>query len=69
MTVTGNYRLGDIRHNFADMRKIERLLGFSPAVSFREGLRQFAAWVSGQEIKASRYDESIAEMKAKGLMK
>ncbi len=69
VTVTGNYRLGDIRHNYADMRKIERLLGFIPAVSFPEGLRQFAEWVTGQEIKASRYDESIAEMKAKGLMK
>lgn len=69
VTVTGNYRLGDIRHNYADMHKIERLLGFRPAVSFREGLRRFTEWVTGQEVQASRYADSVAEMKAKGLMK
>lgn len=69
IAISGNYRLGDIRHNYADLKKIERLLGFRPAVSFAEGLRQFTEWVKAQEVKASRYDESIAEMKAKGLMK
>lgn len=69
VTISGNYRLGDIRHNYADMRKIEQLLGFRPAVSFTEGLRLFTNWVKEQEVKASRYDESIEEMKAKGLMK
>ncbi len=69
VNVSGNYRLGDIRHNYADMSKIENLLGFRPAVSFAEGLRQFTAWVKAQEVQTSRYDESIAEMKAKGLMK
>lgn len=69
VTVTGNYRLGDIRHNYADMQKAKTLLGFEPAVSFEQGLRQFADWVLAQEVQTSRYDESIAEMKAKGLMK
>lgn len=67
--VSGNYRLGDIRHNYADMKKTAGLLGFTPAVSFSEGLRQFTEWVTAQGVKTSRYDESIAEMKAKGLMK
>jgi dTDP-L-rhamnose 4-epimerase len=69
VTITGNYRLGDIRHNYADLKKIESLLGFSPSVSFAEGLQQFTAWVKAQEVQASRYEESIAEMKSKGLMK
>ncbi len=69
VSVSGNYRLGDIRHNYADLSKIENLLGFRPAVSFSDGLRQFTGWVKAQEVQASRYDESIAEMKAKGLMK
>lgn len=67
--VTGNYRLGDIRHNYADMQRAERLLGFRPEVSFAEGLKKFTDWVLQQEIRASRYEESLAEMKAKGLMK
>lgn len=69
LQVTGNYRLGDIRHNFADTRKIERLLGFRPSVSFAEGIKRFTDWVTGQEISESRYDESVLEMKEKGLMK
>jgi len=69
ITVTGNYRLGDIRHNLADMTKIEKLLSFRPGVTFKEGLKKFTDWVSLQEIQSSKYEESITEMKAKGLLK
>jgi dTDP-L-rhamnose 4-epimerase len=34
--VTGNYRLGDIRDNYADLSKIKNLLGFSPTVLFNK---------------------------------
>ncbi len=67
--VTGNYRLGDIRHNYADLSKIERVLGFRPSVSFSNGLKQFTEWVNNQRIEESRYEESIQEMKEKGLLK
>jgi dTDP-L-rhamnose 4-epimerase len=67
--VTGNYRLGDIRHNVADIGKIQKLLGFNPEVNFQEGLRRFTDWVSQQEVQQSKYDDSIREMKEKGLMK
>lgn len=67
--VTGNYRMGDIRHNFADISKIERLLGFKPNVDFKTGLKWFTDWVSGQQIQNSKYEESINEMKSKGLLK
>jgi dTDP-L-rhamnose 4-epimerase len=67
--ISGNYRVGDIRHNFADTAKIEKLLSFKPAVQFSAGLRRFTEWVSGQQIQESKYQESISEMKAKGLMK
>lgn len=69
LQITGNYRLGDIRHNFADLSKIEKLLGFKPAFSFEEGLRRFTDWVNQQEVQASKYEDSINEMKAKGLFK
>ena len=32
--VSGNYRLGDIRHNYADISNIKSILGFSPKNSF-----------------------------------
>jgi dTDP-L-rhamnose 4-epimerase len=69
ITISGNYRLGDIRHNFADISKIRTHLGFTPKVFFEEGIKYFTQWVNLQEVKASRYEDSIAEMKEKGLFK
>jgi len=65
--ISGNYRLGDIRHNYADMTKIHTKLGFIPSVNFQSGIKLFAEWVNSQSIKEDRYLESIEEMKAKGL--
>ena len=67
INTSGNYRLGDIRHNFADLTKINKLLGFSPKISFESGLKQFAEWVNTQEVQEDKYQKSIEEMKAKGL--
>ena len=69
ITVSGNYRLGDIRHNFADLTKINSILGFVPKFSFEEGLQQFTNWVNTQEVQEDKYQKSIDEMKAKGLYK
>lgn len=67
--VSGNFRLGDIRHNYADMAKIERLLGFTPAYDFERGIARLAAWAKASGPQASSYEESLAEMRRKGLMK
>ncbi|MBT0573012.1 NAD-dependent epimerase/dehydratase family protein [Riemerella anatipestifer] len=67
--ISGNYRLGDIRHNYADLTKINTLLGFEPKVSFEEGLKKFTEWVNTQEVEEDRYEKSIEEMKVKGLYK
>ncbi|MDE6717598.1 MAG: NAD-dependent epimerase/dehydratase family protein [Muribaculaceae bacterium] len=69
LTVSGNYRIGDIRHNFADITKARKLLGFEPAWSFDAGIEQFCKWVEGQPVSRDTYAESIEEMKQKGLYK
>lgn len=69
IAVTGNYRLGDIRHNFADLSKISSKLGFLPSVNFSEGIGRFANWVNGQRIEADNSDASLNEMKARNLYK
>ena len=69
ITISGNYRLGDIRHNYADISKARQLLGFEPKISFKEGLKQFTDWVNTQEVEEDKYQQSIEEMKAKGLYK
>jgi dTDP-L-rhamnose 4-epimerase len=67
--ISGNYRLGDIRHNYADLTKITNKLGFKPKFTFEEGLKQFTNWVNTQEVEKDNYVKSIEEMKAKGLYK
>ncbi|MDH6250678.1 dTDP-L-rhamnose 4-epimerase [Chryseobacterium sp. H1D6B] len=69
VTVTGNFRLGDIRHNFADLSKINAKLGFEPTVYFEEGIKNFSNWVLQQEIQEDKLSDSLEEMKAKGLYK
>jgi dTDP-L-rhamnose 4-epimerase len=67
VAVSGNYRLGDIRHNYADLTKINAKIGFTPKYSFEYGLKQFTNWVNTQEIEKDNYQKSIDEMKVKGL--
>ena len=40
--VTGEYRLGDVRHVVADTERAARLLGFRPRIGFADGVREFA---------------------------
>jgi len=67
--VSGEFRLGDIRHNIADVTHISQKLGFQPTVPFSAGIERFAGWVSGLGPAKSAYDESLAEMRERGLMK
>lgn len=68
-SISGNFRLGDIRDNYADLTKIQNDLGFKPKVSFKEGIKHFTNWVSSQETQKDAFDKSIEEMKNKGLLK
>ncbi len=68
-TISGNYRVGDIRHNYADTRKAREFIDFAPKVSFEQGLRKFCEWVASQSVRESAYTTSIEELKEKGLFK
>lgn len=69
IAVSGNYRLGDIRHNYADITKARTLLGFEPKWTFEKGIEQFCKWVDNQPVQEDKYDTSVEEMKKKGLYK
>lgn len=69
LTVSGNYRLGDIRHNYADLSKIKSILGFEPKWNFADGIGEFTKWVNQQATQEDNYEKSIEEMKIKGLFK
>jgi dTDP-L-rhamnose 4-epimerase len=67
--VSGSYRLGDIRHNYADLTKIRSRLNFSPKWTFDRGISEFVAWVKNQKIQSDKYEESISEMALRGIYK
>ena len=69
LSVTGAFRMGDIRHNIADLANLEKVLGFVPRVFFKDGLSNFLSWTSAQtpEDKAA-YLRSVDELAARGLM-
>jgi dTDP-L-rhamnose 4-epimerase len=68
ISITGAFRQGDIRHNYADISKIQRAIGFTPRFSFREGLKRFLDWVEAQEEVSSGYEMSLIEMRERGLL-
>lgn len=69
INISGQFRLGDIRHNFADISKIKTRLNFQPEISFEEGMSKFTNWVLQQNIQDVKFKESLEEMKVKGLLK
>ena len=66
--MTGQYRLGDIRHNFADVGKLQTLLGLKPEVSLAAGLGHFAGWVNMQALPDDRLGQVNDELKRRGML-
>ena len=67
--ISGNYRIGDIRHNLADLTKIKSLLNFKPQVDFFEGIKRFSEWVNSQSINKDVYSDTISELKKSNLFR
>lgn len=69
ISVTGAFRMGDIRHNIADVTNLQKILNFVPGVPFKQGLANFLGWAAEQapEDKVA-YLRSVSELAARGLM-
>lgn len=68
IVTTAQYRLGDIRHNCADVGRLKSVLDFVPKVELAEGMKRFASWVQMQALPEDRLDQANAELKARNLM-
>jgi dTDP-L-rhamnose 4-epimerase len=64
--VTGKYRVGDVRHCFADISLAGETLGFAPQVELDDGLAELARWLEGQ-VPHDHVDSAAAELAARGL--
>jgi dTDP-L-rhamnose 4-epimerase len=56
--ITGKYRVGDIRHCFADISRAKSVLGYKPKVELDDGILELAGWLEGQIAK-----DRVAEMR------
>ena len=66
--VTGEFRVGDIRHCFAATDLARELLGFRAAVPLERGLAELAEWVGAQGSIAENGDAALADLRARGLV-
>jgi len=64
--ISGKYRVGDIRHCYADISLAHELLGYRPRITLEEGLTELAEWLEGQ-VAYDRVDEASAELASRGL--
>ena len=66
--VTGEYRVGDVRHAFCETEALRSALGVSSTLPLERGIAELVDWVRASKRPASRLDEALAEMRAAGLL-
>jgi dTDP-L-rhamnose 4-epimerase len=64
--VCGKYRVGDIRHCFADITLARDVLGYVPGITLEEGLVELSAWLRDQTAD-DRVAHASEELAARGL--
>lgn len=65
--VNGQYRVGDIRHCYADITRARTMLGFEPRVTLEEGMLELVGWLQDQEKPEDGVGKHVAELAARGL--
>lgn len=64
--LTGKFRSFDVRHCFADTSKMKRLLGYTPKISFSEGMKDVFEW-SKKEQATDMVEMAMKELEKRGL--
>ncbi len=64
--ISGKFRIGDIRHCFADITLAEKILGYKPQMTLEKGLTELAGWLENQ-IAQDKLDMANSELVARGL--
>jgi dTDP-L-rhamnose 4-epimerase len=67
--MVGKYRIGDIRHCYADLTKIRSELGYEPSKSLEEGISEFVEWVKQQKRIPDLSDKASEELSSKKLLR
>ena len=64
--ISHKYRVGDIRHCYADIGRARKVLGFKPSVSLSAGLEELAGWLEGQKAD-DKVKHARDELASRGL--
>jgi dTDP-L-rhamnose 4-epimerase len=64
--VTAEFRVGDVRHCFADVTLARAELGFEPRLGLADGIAELAHWLAGRTA-VDRVEEAAAELVRRGL--
>jgi dTDP-L-rhamnose 4-epimerase len=69
VVVGGQFRMGDVRHAVADIRRAGEAFGFRPTVEFAEGIRRLVSWVREQAPVLERSVVTARPMAGRGQLK
>lgn len=69
INITGQFRVGDIRHCFADLTLAKQYLGFKPKVSLSDGLSRFSSWALNMPAYQDHSEKAMSELRANNLAK
>lgn len=64
--ITGEHRIGDVRHCFPDITAARSVLGYQPRTQLETGLAELVRWVKGRAA-VDRVGEARAALTARGL--
>ena len=67
VAVTGEYRVGDIRHNWADIARLRRVWPDWSPTELSQGLSHFVDWAKTQPAFSDGLPQAMAELRAKNL--
>ena len=67
INITGDFRIGDIAHNIADITRAKELLDFEQTIPLEQGLKDFCRWVLEQSTDNTKYENSLIEMEKAGM--
>lgn len=67
--VTGDFRVGDIRHCYADISCAQGAFGYQPKIELSVGLKRFIDWASTEPPHSDHSDTAMNELIARGMAK
>ena len=65
--ITGDFRVGDIRHCYADLTCAAEALNFSPKIGLESGLKRFTSWAANEPVCEDKSEAALDELVKQGL--